>query len=100
MEGNDLGIPKRFEAATIVFVCISFVLSHFQLEENSSSNKSIYKYTAIIPITLQILVGNCVFLGLSLALFFKLKSNASIFITENGILIIHEILEIFQCTNV
>ena len=42
-EGNDLGIPKRFEAAIITFVGIGFMLSHFQLEENKISDKSIYK---------------------------------------------------------
>ena len=42
-EVNDLGIPKRFEEAIITFVCISFMLSHFQLVENKISDKSIYK---------------------------------------------------------
>ena len=42
-EVNDLGIPKRFEEAIITFVCISFMLSHFQLEENKISDKSIDK---------------------------------------------------------
>ena len=96
LEGNEVGIPKRFEAAIIAFVCISFVLSHFQLEENRISDKSIFKYTAIILITLQILLKNCAFLGLRLALFFKFKRDASIFIAKNGILINHGILEIFQ----
>ena len=64
----------------------------FQLEENRISDKSIYKYTAIVRITLQILLGNCVFLGLRLALFFKFKRDASIFIAKNGILITHGIL--------
>ena len=36
-EGNELGITKRFEAAIIVFVGRSFVLSNFQLEENGIS---------------------------------------------------------------
>ena len=48
-------------------------------------------------ITLQILLSNCEFLGLRLALFFKFKRDASIFIAKNGILINHRILEIFQC---
>ena len=42
-EVNDLGIPKRFEEAIITFVCIRFMLSHFQLVENKISDKSIYK---------------------------------------------------------
>ena len=42
-EVNDLGIPKRFEEAIITFVCISFMLSYFQLVENKISDKSIYK---------------------------------------------------------
>ena len=42
-EVNDLGIPKRFEEAIVTFVCISFMLSHFQLVENKISDKSIYK---------------------------------------------------------
>ena len=42
-EVNDLGIPKRCEEAIITFVCISFMLSHFQLEENKISDKSIDK---------------------------------------------------------
>ena len=42
-EVNDLGIPKRFEEAIITFVCMSFMLSHFQLVENKISDKSIYK---------------------------------------------------------
>ena len=42
-EVNDLGIPKRFKEAIITFVCISFMLSHFQLVENKISDKSIYK---------------------------------------------------------
>ena len=42
-EVNDLGIPKRFEEAIITFVCISFMLLHFQLVENKISDKSIYK---------------------------------------------------------
>ena len=42
-EVNDLGIPKRCEEAIITFVCISFMLSHFQLVENKISDKSIYK---------------------------------------------------------
>lgn len=96
LEGNEVGIPKRLEAAISAFVCISFVLSHFQLEENRISDKSIYKCTAIILITLQILLKNCVFLGLRLALFFKFKRDASIFIAKNGILINHGILEIFH----
>ena len=58
LEGNEVGIPKRFEAAFIAFVCISFVLSHFQLQENRISGNSIYKYTAIIRIILQLLLGN------------------------------------------
>jgi len=37
-----------------------------------------------------------VFLDLHLALFFKFKRDASIFIAKNGILINHGILEIFQ----
>ena len=37
LERNELGIPKRFEAAIIAFVCIRFVLSNFQLEENRIS---------------------------------------------------------------
>lgn len=96
LEENDLshGLSKRFEAAIIAFVCISFVLSHFQLEENRFLEESSYKYIATIRITLQILLGNCVFLGLRLALFFKYKRDASIFIAKNGILIIHGILEI------
>lgn len=36
------------------------------------------------------------FLGLRLALFFKFRRDASIFIAKNGILINHGILEIFQ----
>ena len=60
----------------------------FSLEENRISDKSIYKYTSIIRITLQILLGKCVFLGLRLALFCKFKKDASIFIAKNGI---------FQC---
>ena len=56
--------------------------------------RSIYKYTAFIRITLQILLSNCEFLGLRLALFFKFKRDASIFIAKNGILINHRILEI------
>ena len=42
-EVNDLGIPKRCEETIITFVCISFMLSHFQLEENKISDKSIDK---------------------------------------------------------
>ena len=42
-EVNDLGIPKRFEEAIITFVCIRFMLSHFQLVKNKISDKSIYK---------------------------------------------------------
>ena len=42
-EVNDLGIPKRFEEAIITFVCICFMLSHFQLVGNKISDKSIYK---------------------------------------------------------
>lgn len=42
-EVNDLGIPKRFEEAIITFVCIRFMLSHFQLVENKISDKSIHK---------------------------------------------------------
>ena len=37
-EVNDLGIPKRFEEAIITFVCISFMLSYFQLVENKISD--------------------------------------------------------------
>ena len=29
LKGNEVGIPKCFEAAIIAFVCISSVLSHF-----------------------------------------------------------------------
>ena len=97
LEESEVSIPGSFENAIIAFVCISFMLSHFQLEENRFLDTSIYKYLAVIRITLQILLGNCVFLGLRLALFFKFKRNASIFIAKNGILIIHGILEIFQC---
>ena len=97
LEESEVSIPGSFENAIIAFVCISFMLSHFQLEENRFLDKSIYKYLAVIRITLQILLGNCVFLGLRLALFFKFKRDASIFIAKNGILIIHGILEIFQC---
>ena len=42
-EVNDLGIPKRFKVAIITFVCIRFMLSHFQLVENKISDKSIHK---------------------------------------------------------
>ena len=98
-EVNDLGIPKRCEEAITTFVCISFMLSHFQLEENKISDKSIDKKSAIIGITFQFLLTNCVFLGLRLALCFKFKRDASIFMAKNGILIIHWILEIFQCCN-
>ena len=97
LEESEVSIPRSFENAIIAFVCISFMLSHFQLEENRFLDTSIYKYLAVIRITLQILLGNCVFLGLRLALFFKFKRDASIFIAKNGILIIHGILEIFQC---
>ena len=59
--------------------------------------RSIYKYTAFIRITHQILLSNCEFLGLRLALFFKFKRDVSIFMAKYGILINHRILEIFQC---
>lgn len=84
LEENELshGLSKSFETATVTFVCISFVLSHFQLEENRFLEESSYKYIATIRITLQILLSNCVFLGLRLALFFKYKRDASIFIAK------------------
>ncbi|CAH3111927.1 unnamed protein product [Pocillopora meandrina] len=82
LEESEVSIPRSFENAIIAFVCISFMLSHFQLEENRFLDTSIYKYLAVIRITLQILLGNCVFLGLRLALFLKFKRNASIFIAK------------------
>ena len=66
---NECG--NGFEAAIIAFVCISFILSHFKLEENRIFDKSIYKYAAIIRVTRQILLAKRVFLGLPFALFLR-----------------------------
>ena len=92
LEGNELGIPKRFEAVSLP----SFA-EVFNFNQRRTGFRSIYKYTAFIRITLQILLSNCEFLGLRLALFFKFKRDVSIFMAKYGILINHRILEIFQC---
>ena len=92
LERKEVNIPKRFEETIIAFACISFVLSHFQLEKNRFSDNSVYKYAAIIPITLQVLLGNCLFLDLRLAL-----QERCVICAKNTILINHGILEIFQC---
>jgi len=102
-EDNN-AISDSFEEAILAFVCISFLLSPLQLKEvklDGFDNDWKYrKCTRISRTTVQILVVNCVFLGLRLALFFKYGKDASIFIAKNVIIIflgLFELCSVCKC---
>ena len=90
-------IPRSFENAIITFACISFILSPLQLMQIKVLRPGDWRYrevTSICHKTLQILVVNCVFLGLRLALFLEYGKDASIFLAKNGIVILRSLFEI------
>ena len=94
-EVND-EISDSFEKAILAFVCISFLLSPFQLIEvklDGSDDWKYHKRTMIYRTTFQLLV-NCVFLGLRLGLFLDYGKDASIFIAKNVIIIFLGLFEI------
>lgn len=99
-------ISDSFEKAILAFVCISFLLSPLQLIEvklfrdRSVDDRKYLKFTMISRTTVQILVVNCVFLGLRLALYLKYGKDASIFIAKNVIIIflgLFEICSVCKC---
>jgi len=95
-EANN-AIDDSFEKAILAFVCISFLLSPLQLIEVKLDGYDSWKYrkcTMISRATIQVLVVNCVFLGLRVALFFKHGKDASIFIAKNVIIIFLGLFEI------
>ena len=90
-------ISDSFEKAILAFVCISFLLSSLQLIEVKLGGFDDWKYrkcTMISRTTIQVLVVNCVFLGLRLALYLKYGKDASIFIAKNVIIIFLGLFEI------
>ena len=90
-------ISDSFEKAMLAFVCISFLLSPLQLMEVKLQRSDRWKYrkcTMISRTTIQVLVVNCVLLGLRLALFLKYGKDASIFIAKNVIIIFLGLFEI------
>ena len=90
-------IPRSFENAIITFACISFLLSPLHLMQIKLTSRGKWEYrevTSICHKTLQILVVNCIFLGLRLALFLEYGKDASIFIAKNGIVILLSLFEI------
>ena len=90
-------ISDSFEKAILAFVCISFLLSPLQLIEIKLGRFDDWKYrnrTMISRTTIQVLVVNCVFLGLRLALYLRYGKDASIFIAKNVITIFLGLFEI------
>ena len=99
LEENELSheVPKDFEQAIIVFVCLSFIVSPLQMMEiklESFGDWKPRKCTSALRKTIQILFVNGVFLGLRLALSLNYGKDASIFIAKNGIIIILSLFEI------
>ena len=90
-------ISDSFEKAILAFVCISFLLSPLQLIEVKVDGFDDWKYrkcTMISRTTIQVIVVNCVFLGLRLALYLRYGEDASIFIAKNVIIIFLGLFEI------
>lgn len=99
IEENQLchEVPREFENAILAFVCISFLLSPFQLVEikvGEFNDWKVRRCTAISRTTIQVVCVNCIFLGLRLALYLAYGKDASIFIAKNVIIIFLGLFEI------
>ena len=98
LDENELSheIPRRFEKGIIVVVCFSFLLSTLQLLEIKLDygDWKPRKWTSESRKSLQILLVNCVCLGLRLTIYLKYGKDVSIFIAKNGIIIILSLFEI------
>lgn len=95
----DQEIPDSFENAIIVFVCISFLFSPFQLMEiqlEGNVNRRIQDYPAALRIIIQIVCVDAVFLGLRWALYADYGKDASIFIAKNMVDIFCGCLEVWS----
>ena len=79
------GIPKGFGIAMVVFACISFLLSPWQMAENDLENKRVQRRTAIWRYIVEMIVENLTFLVIRLVIVFKYKKDESIFLAKNGI---------------
>ena len=106
LEANEFcqGISKDFEKAIIAFVCLSFVMSPFQLMEIKFDwlldDWKIRKCTSVSRTSFQIIFVNVVFLVFRLVLFFEYSKDASIFLAKNIIIIflgLFEICSICRC---
>ena len=79
------GIPKGFGKAMVVFACISFLLSPWQMAENDLENKRVQRRTAIWRYIVEMIVENLTFLVIRLVIVFKYKKDESVFLAKNGI---------------
>lgn len=79
------GIPKGFGIAMVIFACIIFLLSLWQMAENDLENKRVQRRTAIWRYIVEMIVENLTFLVIRLAIVFKYKKGESIFLAKNGI---------------
>ena len=81
LEENELSheIPRRFEEGIVVVVCFSFLLSTLQLLEIKLDygDWKPRKWTSVSRKSLQILLVNCVFMGLRLTIYLKFGKDAS-----------------------
>lgn len=89
-KGRAFDLDGSIEAAILIFVCISFVLSPFALFQHKVrfGEVTVRKKTMVIRTSVQVLLVNLAFLVMRFIVWFHYDYDASIFITKNIIAIV------------